>query len=122
MHLCKTELQDVVAQRDESLHKERALEVALQEQRGESLVKERALEESLEEARAPDRREHDRRILRQIIEQMPRQLVRSLTEHDFGGSWGRELVMPVHRIVDELDDVEHRFLDSALVLCLSFRW
>jgi hypothetical protein len=68
----------------------------------------------LTERDAPARHEHDERIVQQILTVMPRGSARFLAEHDFGASWDREEVMPVHALAEDLDEVEHRFLDPQL--------
>jgi hypothetical protein len=92
LHVREIELRDVVTERDDAAAKVQAFEDAL----------------------APERREHDRRIIKQLIDVMPRQAIRFVAEHDFGGLWKLEEVLPVYRVANDLDDVEHRFLDPEL--------
>lgn len=65
-------------------------------------------------AAAPGRRDHDARIIEHLVEIMPRSSARFLAEHDFGASWERVHVLPVHIVADEFDDPEHRLLDAKL--------
>lgn len=92
LHNREIELRGVVMARDDSAAKVQALEDAL----------------------APDRREHDRRIIKELINVMSRQAVRFVDEHDFGALWNQKDVLPVYRVANDLDDVEHRFLDPEL--------
>jgi hypothetical protein len=71
---------------------------------------------SLSEKSDPERRDHDQRIIRQILEVMPRGSARFLTQHDFGGSWSWDDVRPVHTLAENFDEVEHRLLDPELEL------
>lgn len=79
-------------------------------ERDDSVARARDLEESA----APARRDHDRRIIEHLVEVMPRQAVRFLAEQDFGASWRRSHVLPVHVVANEFNDPEHRLLDAEL--------
>lgn len=61
----------------------------------------------------PAQRRHDAGIVARVRAQVTRDDIEWLKGWDFGGSWRREDTEPAHRLT-ELDDVEHRPIDTEL--------
>ena len=83
-----------------------------------------AVERDRDEARAElaslrrdldrDRQAHDRRILGEIQTALPRNVIRFFAEHDMGNAWRRDYTYSLINYSDNMNQVEHRFLDPEL--------
>lgn len=72
-------------------------------------------EDSSEEIElGPEHYAADKKTYEELIELLPRNKIRLLVEHDFGGSWSRGLSMPFFEYVETRNDVEHQFLNPTL--------
>jgi hypothetical protein len=94
----------------QNLAAERAHSASVRRERDEAL-RERVGADPRDEER---RREHDKRILGEIREALPRTLVQDfLRDHDFGSGWPKEWMRRVTAF-SHRNDVEDRFLDEEL--------
>jgi hypothetical protein len=69
---------------------------------------------SLRERSEPGRQRQDDETYRNLVAVLPREPVRFLRDHDFGGPWPADMTRPIWRFVEERNSVEDQFLDPEL--------
>lgn len=62
----------------------------------------------------PRRDEHDCDVMRDVMAIVSREDVRWLRQNDFGGPWEDDKLVPMARLVNDRNEVEHQFYDAEL--------